>query len=75
MILTLDTLGERYSMLPSEVLCRASTLDLYVMDVALSYHDHQRKKSENKADASMYDTEQLKEMLAKTRRNIGGNNG
>ena len=34
---TLDRLGHRYGLLPSEVLSRASTLDLHILDVALSY--------------------------------------
>lgn len=65
MILTLDTIGERYGMLPSEVLSRGSTLDIYVMDVALSYHDYQRKKSEKKVDASMFEPDDLAAMMAR----------
>lgn len=70
MILTLDTLGERYGMLPSEVLARSTTLDIWVMDIALSYHDTQRKKAEKSPD--MYDQDQLREVLERTKRNMGG---
>jgi hypothetical protein len=33
----LDRLAERYGLLPSEVLSRATTLDITVMDISLSY--------------------------------------
>jgi hypothetical protein len=46
LILTLDTMGERYSMLPSEILERGNTLDLYIMDVAMSYRNEQIKKQD-----------------------------
>lgn len=70
MILTLDTMGERYSMLPSEVLARSSTIDLYVMDAALSYHDYQNKKSQGKF-AGQETPEELAEMLKKAREQHG----
>jgi hypothetical protein len=46
MILTLDSLASRYGMLPSQVICQASTFDLVVMDAAMSYENHLRKKEE-----------------------------
>lgn len=70
MILTLDTLGERYGMLPSEVLARGSTLDISVMDAALSYHDYQTKRSQGKY-AGQETTEELQEMLRKSRERNG----
>jgi hypothetical protein len=39
MILTLHNLAKTYKMLPSEALDRATTFDLYVLDI---YHRHQR---------------------------------
>ena len=66
MIITLDNMGERYGMLPSEVLSRASTLDLYVMDAALSYRDHQQKKSNN--EVVDYDTDELVKAMEQTRK-------
>ncbi len=59
-------MGERYGLLPSEVLARASTLDLYVMDAALSYRDHQQKKSNN--EIPEYDPNDLKAAMEQTRR-------
>ncbi len=45
----LDSLGERYSMLPSQVLAQGNTLDLWVFDVAVTYRnykaDEQNKKT------------------------------
>ncbi len=45
----LDSLGERYSMLPSQVLAQGNTLDLWVFDVAITYrnykHDEHNKKT------------------------------
>ena len=40
---TLDRLGERYGLLPSEVLERATTLDIMVMDLSISY-EHSKEK-------------------------------
>lgn len=41
-----DGLGKRYGLLPSEVLQRADTFDLYILDAALSFeHYHQKKQS------------------------------
>lgn len=41
----LDSLAERYKMLPSQVLENATTLDLWVYDVAVSYRIHAEKKA------------------------------
>lgn len=48
MCLLLDNLGDRYGMLPSQVLEKADTLDLYVYDVAISFakHEHDKKNKE-----------------------------
>ncbi len=44
----LDSLAERYKMLPSQVLESATTLDLWVYDVAVSYRLHLEKKEHAK---------------------------
>lgn len=41
-------MAERYGLLPSEVLARATTHDIYVYDVALSYQEHVRKQYKQK---------------------------
>lgn len=40
MIITIDTLASRYSLLPSEVMQRASTFDLAIMDAAIAYTNY-----------------------------------
>ena len=51
----LDSLGERYGMLPSEVLTRGSTLDLWVFDIAISYRSYkQAQKSGNQEELSKF---------------------
>ena len=47
LILTVDSLGKRYGMLPSEVLERSNTFDLYIMDAALSFEQFHHKKQMN----------------------------
>lgn len=42
----LDRMGQRYGLLPSEVITRASTFDMVVMDISLNveryHHDRQQ---------------------------------
>ena len=39
MIMLIDTLSERYGMLPSEVIGRANTFDVFVTDTAIGYRN------------------------------------
>ena len=71
MTLALDILGSRYGLLPSEVLVRASTVDLFVVDVAMTYENH-RQKQESGDLTSMYSQEQLESLVKNTR---GGSHG
>ena len=62
---TLDRMGERYGMLPSEVLARASSLDLAVMDVSMSFQRARQDQQEGKLpmvsqDAMLAAVEKLK---------------
>ena len=66
LIMLIDTMADRYKMLPSEVMNRASTFDIYVMDAALSYQNYQRKKQEGKL-AEELSTDELQEMMRKAR--------
>ena len=45
----LDALAERYNKLPSEVLDKADTLDLWVYDVAISYRTYKQGGEEEKS--------------------------
>lgn len=49
-LLQIDGLGKRYGMLPSEILSRASTLDLYIMDAVMSWEEYQHKKQNSKGN-------------------------
>lgn len=46
-ILQIDGLGKRYGMLPSEVLRRGNTFDLYIMDCAMTFENYHQKKIMN----------------------------
>lgn len=39
-------MGQRYGMLPSEIIIRASTFDLVVMDLAMTFERHQHESSQ-----------------------------
>ena len=68
-ILWIDTLGKRYGMLPSEVIGRANTFDLYIMDAALSFEQFHHKKQMNNGiePAPNYTTDELLTMLNKNK--------
>ena len=46
-ILQIDGIGKRYGLLPSEVLRRADTFDLYVLDEAMTFEQYHHKKAMN----------------------------
>ena len=48
MILTVNNLAKTYKLLPSEVMERGNTFDLYVMDVATRYERYQQQKSQDR---------------------------
>lgn len=70
-IMQIDGLGKRYGLLPSEVLRRADTFDLYVIDAALTFEQYQHKKAMNKGQVptDMYSNDQLLEMFNKGKSN------
>jgi hypothetical protein len=39
-------MGQRYGMLPSEVISRATTFDLVMMDTAMTLEQHQQEASQ-----------------------------
>lgn len=63
----LDALGERYGMLPSQVLANANTLDIWVFDVAISYREAQDAKAQGKAPKVSQD--QLQRLMENARGN------
>jgi len=47
MLITIDNMANRYKMLPSEVLARATTFDLMVLDQSAKWERYQHEKSKN----------------------------
>lgn len=68
-ILQLDGLGKRYGLLPSEVLGRGSTFDLYIMDAAMTFEQFHIKKAENKGKipTEFYSEDQLMNIMNKAK--------
>ena len=48
LILTIDTMAKRYSLLPSQIMQSASTFDLVILDAALSWEHYERQRSDPK---------------------------
>jgi hypothetical protein len=69
LILYIDSLGKRYGMLPSEVLNRSSTFDLYIMDAALTFEDYHHKKAHNNGRDPVpdYTVDELKAIMQKAK--------
>lgn len=56
-ILSIDTMSQRYGVLPSELLQRATTFDLFVCNSSMRYQ--QNKESEAKGNFDHYSEEEL----------------
>lgn len=69
LILTIDGLGKRYGMLPSEVLNRSNTFDLYIMDMAMTFENYHHKKAMNNGmdPTPEYTTDELLSMFNKNK--------
>jgi hypothetical protein len=69
-ILQVDGLGKRYGLLPSEVLNRGNTFDLYIMDCALTFEGYHHKKAANggKDPLPDYTTDELQNMIQKVKK-------
>ena len=68
MLLSIDALGKRYSLLPSEVLEKASTFDLVVLDAALGYQSYIQDKAEGKKAAPKLSQEEMMAALERVRK-------
>jgi hypothetical protein len=62
-VLSLDQLGQRYGLLPSRVIQEASTFDLVIMDMALSYEKYiqDSSKKDYVPDVSVEELIKIKE--------------
>lgn len=70
MILTLDNLAHRYNLLPSEALARATTLDLYVLDISAKWSKYQVDKAEGRQSNSAKSNlsqDEMKAMIERVR--------
>lgn len=69
-ILQIDGLGKRYGLLPSEVIKRADTFDLYVLDAALTFEQYHHKKAMNggKDPIPDYTQDELMAIMKKAKR-------
>jgi len=47
MIMLVDTLSERYGILPSEVMLRANTFDVFIADTAIGYRNAVQERAMN----------------------------
>lgn len=69
----LDALGERYGLLPSEVLARGTTFDLRTYDIALTHKTREIKKQNGTQTmrdiTDQYDQQDLQAIMEKTRGN------
>ena len=69
LILTIDGIGKRYGMLPSEVLERSNTFDLYIMDAAMTFDNYHHKKAINNGREPIPDftADELQQLLDKSK--------
>jgi len=70
MVLTLDNLAHRYSVLPSEAMARATTFDIYVLDVSAKWLKYQNTNEEIGATKHNLTQKQLLDMM----KNVKGSN-
>jgi hypothetical protein len=68
----IDSVATRYHLLPSEVLARADTLDLLVLDVAQSWHQQMQARANAEASGQLppapdIPVNKLQEMLERVR--------
>jgi hypothetical protein len=65
----IDTIGKRYGLLPSEVIRRADSFDLYIMDAALTFEQHHNKRLETgKEPVPNFSEEELLQIHSKNKR-------
>ncbi len=69
LMLTLNNLAKEYGLLPSEALSRATTFDLYVLDLSARYFRHKQDQADGKVSSvdKNYSTDELREMLHNAR--------
>jgi hypothetical protein len=66
MIMTIDNMGKRYGLLPSEVMNKATTFDLVILDAAIAF---ERDANRDPNTPPEVPEEDLLKILEKTRGN------
>ena len=68
-LLQIDNLGKRYGLLPSEVLRKADTFDLYVLDAIMTYEllEHKKQKNKGMLPAEAYTTDTLLKLVQQSK--------
>ena len=69
MLLSIDALGKRYSLLPSEVMSKASTFDLVVLDAAIGYEVYLQSKAEGKKATPQLSQDEMMAAMERVRNN------
>ena len=62
LVLTLDSMADRYKMLPSQVLMHATTFDLYILDAARSFYNYHERKAQGQV-AEDYTVSELQAIM------------
>ena len=71
MLITLDNLAHRYQCLPSEALSRATTFDLYVLDVSTKWLRYQQDKAEGRTPSTKLPSQaEMLDMIKKARSDV-----
>jgi hypothetical protein len=68
MILSIDALGKRYSLLPSEVMIKASTFDLVVLDAAMGFQSYLQDKADGKKQTPKLSQEEMMAAMERVRK-------
>ena len=71
MLLSIDALGKRYSLLPSEVMSKASTFDLVVLDASLGFEKYIQDKADGKKATPNLSQEEMMKMVERTKQKDG----
>jgi hypothetical protein len=68
-MITVGRMAREYHLLPSDIVQRASTYDMMIMDVLATYENYIQQKASGKVDPSVfsYSTQELQKMMEKTR--------
>jgi len=68
MLLSIDAIGKRYSLLPSEVMSKASTFDLVVLDAALGYQSYIQDQADGKRATPKLSQEEMMAAMERVRK-------